>query len=137
MSSDPASGAASAPDARGFRFYLDEDVPPSAAAVATGLGLDVASAYHVGPVPRPDAEHLAAAAADGRIVVTYNRDDFIACTRDAFAAGWRHSGVLILTRKLPRDPARVAHALARWVAKAEATYGPPPLLAYSIDFVSD
>ena len=117
----------------GFRFYLDEDVPPTAA----GLGLDAVSAYHAGPVPRPDAEHLAAAAADGRVVVTYNRDDFLACTRDAFAAGWPHAGVVILTRKLPRDPARVAHALVRWAERAAATYGPPPLQPYPVDFVSD
>ena len=39
-------------------------------------------------------------------------------------------------RKLPRDPARVAHALARWAAEAERTYGPPPLQPYTVDFVS-
>lgn len=120
-----------------FRFYLDEDVPPNAAVVGRGLGVDVVSAYHEGPVPRPDADHLATAAADGRIVVTYNRDDFLACTRDAFAAGRPHAGVLILTRKLPRDPARVAHALARWAERAVRTFGAPPLQAYTVDFVSD
>lgn len=124
-------------DASHFRFYLDEDVPPSAAEAGRRLGLDVVSAYHVGPVPRPDADHLAAAAADGRIVVTYNRDDFLACTRDAFAAGWPHAGVVILTRKLPRDPARVAHALARWAERAVRAYGPPPMQPYTVDFVSN
>lgn len=119
-----------------FRFYLDEDVPKSAAIVGTGLGLDIISAYDVGPTPRPDDEHLAAAAAAGRIVVTYNRDDFLQCTRDAFAAGRPHAGVIILTRKLPRDPARVAHALARWVVEAERTFGGPPLQPYTVDFVS-
>jgi len=120
-----------------FRFYLDEDVPPDAAKIGRGLGLDVVSAYDVGPVPRPDDAHLATAAGDGRIVVTYNRNDFIECTRDAFAAGLAHAGVVILTRKLPRDPARVAHALARWAERAEESFGPPPLQSYTIDFVSD
>ena len=130
----PAEGPAPPPTA--FRFYLDEDVPKDAAVVGAGLGLDIVSAYHVGPVPRPDAEHLAAAAAAGRIVVTYNRDDFLQCTRDAFASGRPHAGVLILTRKLPRDAARVAHALARWVERAEHTFGPPPLQPYTVDFLS-
>ena len=121
------SGGAGAGPAR---FYLDEDVPHSAAEIDRGLGLDAVSAYHVGPTPRPDAEHLDAAARDGRIVVTYNRNDFIEVTRDAFAAGKPHGGVLILTRKLPRDPARVAHALARWT-EARGTLGP-----YEIDFLS-
>lgn len=112
------------------RFYLDEDVPTSAAVVGRGPGLDVVAAREQGPTPRPDPEHLAAAAADGRAVVTYNRDDFITATRDAFAAGKPHAGVLILTRKLPRDPARVAHALLRWSRER------PPLPPYGIDFLS-
>lgn len=129
--------ASRAPGAPCFRFYLDEDVPPDAAKVGLALGLDVVSAYQVGAVPRPDAVHLATAAGDGRIVVTYNRNDFIECTRDAFAAGLPHAGVIILTRKLPRDPARIAHALARWAERAVDTFGPPPLQSYTIDFVSD
>lgn len=112
-------------------FYLDEDVPHSAAKIGRDLGLDVVSAREVGPIPRPDAEHLTAAAAAGRIVVTYNRNDFIALTHDAFAAGKPHTGVLILTRKLPRDGARIAHALVRWAA-ARGTLQP-----YEIDFLSD
>lgn len=112
------------------RFYLDEDVPTSAARIGRELGLDVVAAAEAGPIPRPDPEHLAAAAAAGRTVVTYNRDDFIEATRDAFAAGKPHAGVLVLTHKLPRDGARVAHALARWCAER------PPLQPYGIDFLS-
>jgi predicted nuclease of predicted toxin-antitoxin system len=119
----------------GFRFYLDEDVPAGAAEVARGLGLDVVSAREVGPTPQPDGVHLALAAAQGRIVVSYNRDDFIELTRDAFAAGRPHAGVLILTHKLPRDGARVAHALLRWAAGAAERFG-PPLQPYLVDFLS-
>jgi predicted nuclease of predicted toxin-antitoxin system len=57
-----------------------------------------------------DAELFAHAQEAGRVVVTYNRDDFIELTRDSFAAGRPHAGVLILTRKLPRDGARRARA---------------------------
>lgn len=135
-----AAKTRAAPHGRGkpsFRFYLDEDVPLATATVGRGLGLDIVSAYDVGPVPRPDAAHLATAAADGRIVVTYNRNDFIECTRDAFAAGLPHAGVIILTHKLPREAARVAHALARWAASAEERFGTPPLQPYVIDFLSN
>ena len=104
--------------------------------IARGLGLDVISAADAGPVPRSDAEHLAAAAADGRIVVTYNRDDFIELTRDAFAAGRPHAGVIIVTRRIPRDAVRIAHALGRWAVAASARYGPPPLQSYTIIFMS-
>jgi predicted nuclease of predicted toxin-antitoxin system len=125
----------SGPPPAAFRFYLDEDVPRAAAGAARALGLDVVSADELGPVPAPDAEHLARAAAVGRIVVTYNRDDYLELTRDAFAAGRPHAGLLILLRRLPREPGRVAHALQGWAAEAAATWGPPPLQAYGVDFV--
>lgn len=118
-----------------FRFYLDENVPKGAAKVARSLGLDVVSADEVGPISRPAAEHLATAAADGRIVVTYNRNDFIEATRDAFAAGHAHAGVVILTPRLPSENARIAHALVRWAQAAEGRFGPPPMQAYAIDFI--
>ena len=111
-------------------------MPRHAAEVGRGLGLDVVSAYEVGVIPQPDHVHLAIAAADGRIVVTYNRDDFIECTRDAFAAGLLHAGVIILTHRLPRNAPRVAHALKRWSVAARQAFGPPPLQSYTIDFIS-
>lgn len=119
------------------RFYLDEDVPHSAARVGDSLGLDVVAARDAQPaLPQDDPLHLRTAALDGRIMVTYNRDDFILATRDAFAAGLPHAGLLILTRKLPRDPARIAHALARWV-EARRAAGRWPMQSCEIDFLSD
>jgi hypothetical protein len=69
-------------------------------------------------------------------MVTYNRDDFILATRNAFAAGLPHGGLLILTRKLPRDPARIGHALDRWV-KARVLQGRWPVQPFEVDFLSD
>ena len=68
--------------------------------------------------------------------MTYNRNDFILATRDAFASGLPHAGVLILTRKLPRNSAHVAHALQRWVLKREER-GTWPMQAFEIDFLSE
>lgn len=119
------------------RFYLDEDVPYRAADVAAGLGLDAVPARDAhSSLPQDDALHLQTAASAGRIVVTYNRDDFILATRDAFAAGLPHAGVLILTRKLPRDPARIGHALDRWV-RSRWSAGRWPMQPFEIDFLSD
>jgi hypothetical protein len=130
------SGAsASDPDAEA-RFYLDEDVPHGAAGIGLALGLDIIAAKDVQPsLPQDDPVHLQTAALDGRVMVTYNRDDFILATRDAFAAGLPHAGVLILTRKLPRDPARVAHALDRWVKERRASGG-WPMQSCEVDFLS-
>jgi hypothetical protein len=79
--------------------------------------------------------HLRAAAQDRRIMVTFNRDDFLAATHDAFASSGPHAGLLILTHRLPRDPARIVHALARWVEKRKET-GAWPMQDYEVDFLS-
>jgi hypothetical protein len=46
-----------------------------------------------------------------------------------------HAGLLILTRKLPRSPDRVAHALRRWVDD-RTERGAWPMQTYEIDFTS-
>lgn len=128
--------SAAVPDAPA-RLYLDEDVPHGAAFVGRGLGLDVIAARDAHPsLPQDDPTHLRTAALDSRVMVTYNRDDFILATREAFAAGLPHAGLLSLTRKLPRDPSRVAHALHRWVA-ARRESGGWPMQSCEVDFLSD
>lgn len=118
------------------RFYLDEDVPHASAEVGAAPGLDVVSARSAqSSLPQDDPVHLRTAARERRILVTYNRDDFLVATREAFAAGGPHAGLLILTHRLPRDPARVAHALARWVEMRRAA-GSWPMQAYEVDFLS-
>jgi hypothetical protein len=112
------------------RFYLDEDVPGSAAVIGRSLGLDIVAALEVGPAGLEDVEHFDTSASQGRIMVTYNRDDFLDLTFAAFAAGKPHSGLIILTRKLPRDGAIVARALERWCREK------PPLQPYGYDLVS-
>lgn len=119
------------------RFYLDEDVRHGAAAIGVALGLDIVAAKAAQPsLPQDDPIHLQMATSDGRILVTYNRDDFIRATRDAFAKGLPQAGLLILTHKLPRDAARVAHSLGRWVEsrKARSCW---PMQSFEIDFLSD
>ena len=113
------------------RFYLDEDVPGSAANIARGLGLDVIATFERGMSGREDEDQLALAASEGRILVTFNRDDFMDETLAAFAAGKPHAGVLVLTRKMPRDGARIAHALERWSREM------PALQPYAVGYLSE
>jgi hypothetical protein len=124
------------PPADVARFYLDEDIPHTSAEVGAALGLDVLAARDArSSLPQEDPVHLRSAAEDGRIMVTYNRDDFLVATRDAFAASSAHAGLLILTHRLPRDPARIAHALARW-AEERRSHGRWPMQEYEVDFLS-
>ena len=97
------------------RFLLDEDLNPTAAEVARGLGLDVVSVHEIERLGLSDEEQLRFAAAEGRIIVTRNRDDFLALTTEFYRRGAPHRGVLIVTAGLPNNrPERLAHAIARW-----------------------
>ena len=116
--------------ADGWRFYLDEDVPPAAAEVGRGLGLDVVSTNEEGHRGWSDEKQLAWAAGQSRILVTYNRDDYLELTRVALAAGKPHAGVLIVVSSVPRKGAAVAHALLRFSS------GRARLQAYEVQFLS-
>lgn len=109
-------------------------MPHATAAVAVALGLDVVAAIQVQPsLPQDDPVHLQTAAEDARIMVTYNRDDFLHATMEAFTLGQPHAGLLILTRRLPRDPVRIAHTLATWGASRQAASA-WPMQPYEVDF---
>lgn len=98
-----------------MRFLLDEDIPPKAAQAARGLDLDVVSVHELARMGLSDERQLEFAASERRILVTRNRDDFIALTRIFYATGRAHAGILIVTRTYPNHrPATIAHALVAW-----------------------
>ncbi|MHB1194677.1 MAG: DUF5615 family PIN-like protein [Longimicrobiales bacterium] len=98
-----------------IRFVLDEDIPPRAAAAARGLGLDAVGVAELGRLGWSDEEQLRAAAGDCRVLVTYNRNDYMLLTRRCFEERAPLTGVLIVPGSLPRRlPERLAHALKDW-----------------------
>jgi predicted nuclease of predicted toxin-antitoxin system len=106
-----------------LRFLLDEDLPPRAAEVARGLGLDVISVHESGRRGIADRDQLRFASGEGRIFLTRNHRDFIELTVEFHRAGEAYAGVLLVSCGLPNDrPERIAHALKRWVdARADMT----------------
>ena len=96
-----------------MKFYLDEDLSPTVAEIARDhWGMDVVSAHEVGALEWPDELQLRRAAAEGRCMVTRNRDDLMAETMAAFEAQRPHAGLLIITRTLPNNRfAAIAAAL--------------------------
>jgi hypothetical protein len=61
------------------------------------LGLGIRRAKDAQPsLPQDDPVHLRVAAHDPRIMVTTNRDDFLATTHAAFASSGPHAGPAIL-----------------------------------------
>ena len=117
-------------DAESWRFYLDEDVPASAAEIARGLGLDVVATRDEGHLGWADEEQLWWAGARSRVLVTCNRDDYLQLTRSTLAAGKPHAGVLIVVPAIPRQGAAIAHALERLAAARS------PLQACEVQFLS-
>ena len=80
-----------------------------------------------------DEEQLARAAADGRCLVTYNRDDFIAVTRRAYDKGQPHYGVLLVPPQLRYSRYGViATALVAHAARFGHEDSPP----YSIEYLN-
>jgi len=103
--------------------------------VAGALDLDVVSVHEIERtgIAFPDDAQLRFAAAEGRIMITRNRDDFIRLTRDFFQATEPHFGVLVIPHTLPnKEPGRIARASKRWHDGRPAEWGPE---LYIIDFL--
>lgn len=116
-----------------MRFLLDEDLPPRAAAIARGLGMEVGSVHELGRRGVGDRDQLRFAAAEGYIFLTRNHRDFIELTIEFYRVGEAHPGVLLVRRHLPNDrPERIAHALKRW---ADARADMPPAMFDGVDFL--
>jgi hypothetical protein len=97
------------------RYLIDEDLSTNVAVIARNLGLDAVSVHEIGRRGLPDPEQFDFAMAEGRIVVTRNRDDFLRLVVAAFEAGRNSPGALVVPRNLlNKDPAPIAHALRRW-----------------------
>jgi uncharacterized protein with PIN domain len=84
------------------RLYLDEDVLPELARVLRGAGYDAVSAHEVGALGLSDQEQLAAAASQGRALLTFNFRHFIALAREWHAANWKHAGIIVSYRQFRR-----------------------------------
>ncbi len=101
-------------------FLLDEDLPPAAARIARGLGIEALSVHELGRTGHSDEQHLIFATSRQMIMVTRNRDDFIELTKRAFATNEPHHGVLVVGRRTPNtDPEGIAHAIAAWARRYE------------------
>ena len=97
-----------------MRYHLDEDLSRQIAHLARDrFGLDVTSVQELRTYALTDEEQLAFATAEGRCLVTRNRDDFVALNARAIAAGLTYTSILVVPRSIPGDQfLRTARALA-------------------------
>ena len=94
-----------------MKFLLDHDVPDDLAFSLEALGHEVVKLREVLPMTTPDDEVLGFATEQGRLLITCNRDDFLAVSQPV-----AHSGIFILMRR--RSCALVRAALVRLLDSA-------------------
>ena len=78
--------------AQPIKFYLDENIPASVAAQLRQLQIDVVRCQEIGMRTADDADHLALATEQGRILVTFDQD-FLTLN----ATGRIHTGIAFIT----------------------------------------
>ena len=83
-----------------IRLYIDEDAMDSD--LVRGLrsrGIDAMTAADSGMIRREDEEHLALAAAQGRVLYSFNIADFHEIHTVWIASGRSHAGIILAQQK--------------------------------------
>lgn len=86
-----------------MKFLLDHDVPDETAQSLHYWGHDALLLRTVLPVMTPDEQVFAWAQAQGRIIVSCNRNHFLALARLAVERGRYFTGLIILVRRRTRQ----------------------------------
>ena len=115
-----------------MKLYLDEDISPKVSVILRKRGIDAVSAHEAGMLEASDENQLCFAVAEGRVMVTRNRDDFIVLTVQFFEALKPHKGLIIVPHSLPgSDFSRLATLLVKF-----SKDHPQGLEPYTIEFLS-
>jgi predicted nuclease of predicted toxin-antitoxin system len=93
-----------------LKFLLDHDVPDEVAQLLSYWGHDLQKLRDALPITTPDETVFAHAQANGRIIVSCNRNHFLAMAQRAVAQRQSFRGLIILIRRRTRQ-AECAHLL--------------------------
>ena len=115
-----------------MKLYLDEDISPKVSVILRKKGMDAVSAHEAGMLEASDEEQLSFAAAEGRAMVTRNRDDFITLTVQFFEALKPHKGLIIVPHTIPGSE---FSKLATLLVKFSKDH-PQDMASYTIEFLS-
>ena len=114
-----------------MKLYLDEDISPKVSVILRKMGVDSVSAHEADMLQTSDEEQLAFAAAEGRVMVTRNRDDFITLTVQFFDDLKPHNGLIIVPHSILGSN---FSKLATLLMKFSKDY-PKGLEPYTIEFL--
>lgn len=87
------------PDPAPLRVYLDEDVDVLLAPLLAVHGIDCLTTLAAGNVGLTDEEQLAFAAAESRVLITHNRNDFERLAIDWWNQKRDHAGIVLALRR--------------------------------------
>jgi hypothetical protein len=109
-----------------LRYLLDAHFSQTTAQVARADGIDAISAHEVGLSRAPDAEVLAFATGDRRVLVTQNFGDFADLSQEYIRSQREHAGILLVPTPMQPDQfARIARAIVYFDGWYPADAGPP------------
>ena len=115
-----------------MKLYLDEDISPKIAVLLRKMNVDAVSAHERGMIGASDEDQFLIAVSEKRVMVTRNRNDFVALTVRFFEDLEPHHGLLIVSHTIPGSDFRLLADLIAAYAK-EHKEG---LLPYTIEFIS-
>jgi hypothetical protein len=103
-----------------LKLLLDEMYPPVLAQTPRAAGIESATVSELGLGGRSDPDVLAAATADGYVLLTENVADFARIASELLTAGRHHPGVLIgLSTRFSRRPGGINTLAAPVLAVAD------------------
>lgn len=78
-----------------IKLYLDEHIWSGLAIELRQRGYDAITVYEAGKVEASDEEQLTYASANGRAILTFNKQDFIPLAAKWFHEGKSHAGIVV------------------------------------------
>jgi len=103
-----------------LKLLLDEMYPPTLAEALRAAGIETWTVAELGLAGRSDPDILAAAEANGYVLLTENLADFARLATEHLTTGRHHSGVLIaLSSRFSRRPAGINAIVAAVSAVAD------------------
>ena len=114
-----------------MKLYLDEDISPRVAALLREKGVNAVSAHEKELKGASDEEQLITAVNEERVMVTRNRNDFIALTVRFFQDLKPHCGLIIVPHSIPGSNFMLLADLLSKYAKKH----PEGLEPYTVEFI--
>lgn len=85
------------------RLYIDADVTPALAELLRASGYDAISCHEIDAEHQTDDWHIRRSTAEGRILFSFNVEDFEDIARRLMASGDHHAGILVSHRQYTLD----------------------------------